>query len=131
MSVSVSRLPHRISDKIVVDKESGCWLWTGGTAGKGRPYMHWKGGMAYAYRVTYHLLVDRTLQVRGAGHTECLDHVAERCPNRPNCVNPEHLERVPWAENLRRFYDANPGHNLKGWETRRAKAASADPEAAA
>jgi hypothetical protein len=131
VSASIDDLPLRISRRIVVDERSGCWIWTGGRAGKGRPYMHWEGGMAYAYRVTYHLLVDRSLTVRGAGHTECLDHVAERCRYRPNCVNPDHLERVPWAENVRRFYRANPGHGLKGWATRRARAAGSDPEAAA
>lgn len=121
MSASIDDLPLRISKRIVVDERSRCWIWTGGRAGKGRPYMHWQGGMAYAYRVTYHLLVDRTLQVRGAGYTECLDHT-DICRYRPNCVNPDHLERVPWAENVRRFHRSNPGHNRKGWDTRRANA---------
>lgn len=113
-------LPKRFARRIVVEPVSGCWRWIGGTAGKGYPYAHWRGGMAYVHRIVYHLLVDPTLQVRGAGHTECIDHVAAKCAHRPNCVNPAHLERVPWAENVRRHYRLNPDQNQRTWDRRKA-----------
>lgn len=40
MRSSIDDLPLRISKRIVVDERSRCWIWTGGRAGKGRPYMH-------------------------------------------------------------------------------------------
>jgi len=113
-------LPARIAKRIVVDGATGCWNWTAGTAGKGYGYFYWEGGMAYVHRIVYHLVVDDALPIRGGGRRVCIDHL---CGNKV-CANPQHLELVDWAENLRRFHDANPGHNAKGWVTRRKQAAA-------
>lgn len=116
-------LPERFAKRIAIDPGSGCWRWTGRSrAGKGYPYAHWHGGMAYVHRIVYHLLVDQTMPVRGAGHTHCIDHVAERCAHRPDCVNPAHLELVPWAENVRRHFRLHPEQNQRTWDRRRAAA---------
>jgi hypothetical protein len=119
--VNIADLPIRLRKRLVVDEGSDCWRWIAGTAGKGYGYFYWQGRMAYVHRITYNLLVDDTLPVHGGGHQHCIDHL---CVNR-DCVNPSHLELVTWSENLRRFHDANPGHNAKGWVTRRAKRAAA------
>lgn len=117
---TVAALPKRLRDRIVVEPVSGCWRWTAGRAGKGYAYFWWKGRMVYVHRLTYHLLVDPTLPIAGGGHTECLDHLADRCHHRPDCVNPAHLERVPWAENVRRHYRNHPTQNRDVWARRKA-----------
>lgn len=105
MTLSVEMLPAGLRRRIVVDSESGCWRWTAGTAGKGYAYGWWRGGMAYIHRVTYHLLVDSTLTVRGSGRGGmCIDHL---CQNRI-CVNPAHLELVTWSTNLSRWHREHP-----------------------
>jgi hypothetical protein len=117
--VKVCDLPDRLGKRIAVDEATGCWRWLAGTAGKGYAYAHWDGGMAYVHRITYHLLVDNTLPIRGGGHSSCIDHVADVCAHR-DCVNPEHLELVPWAENVRRWYRDHPETNIDGAATKRA-----------
>lgn len=103
--MSPADLPLSVRKRVAVDESSGCWLWTAGFAGKGYAYGWFRGGMSYMHRVTYHLLVDDTLPIRGGGHAHCIDHL---CPNK-SCINPEHLELVEWAENLRRWHRQNPG----------------------
>jgi hypothetical protein len=101
----VADLPIRLLKRIAIDDDTGCWQWLAGTAGKGYAYAHWDGGMAYVHRITYHLLVDDTLPVRGGGRGGmCIDHL---CQNRI-CVNPEHLELVTWATNLSRWHKEHP-----------------------
>ena len=56
-----------------------------------------------AAKITYGLLADKTLPIAGAARNDQLDHVAERCANRPNCVNPAHLDRVTARENSVRY----------------------------
>lgn len=98
-----------------VDKTGDCWIWTssrtrqGGRAGTGG-YGKWGGRMAH--RVSYEALVSpipEGLQ---------LDHLCRT----PACVNPQHLEPVTGAENLRRWQEANPyckrGHALVGQNLR-------------
>jgi hypothetical protein len=101
---SVETLPASLRRRIVVEP-SGCWRWTAGTAGKGYAYGWWAGGMSYIHRVTYHLLVDPTLPIRGSGRGGlCIDHL---CQNR-TCVNPAHLELVTWSTNLSRWHQEHP-----------------------
>lgn len=69
-----------------------CWNWTGyrNRGGYGR-YMHQKR-MQLAHRVSYELLVGPVPDGL------VIDHL---CRN-PSCVNPDHLEPVTNAENIRR-----------------------------
>ncbi len=88
-----SGLLPRIARKILVDLESGCWLWQGalGDDGYGRAWMPGGTGGA-AHRVVYELLVEKIPFDLHLDHT---------CGVR-RCVNPGHLEPVTWRENNRR-----------------------------
>lgn len=81
----------------VVDEVSGCWIWQGNTNnGKGYFRVSHRGERIYVHRWYYERFVGpipEGLQ---------LDHL---CRNR-NCCNPEHLEPVTQAENLRRGIEA-------------------------
>lgn len=87
---TLSLLPLRIREKIAV-RSTACWEWNGAlTLGYGRIRLN--GRSALAHRVVYELLV---------GHVADgldLDHL---CRN-TICVNPDHLEPVTHAENIRR-----------------------------
>lgn len=67
---------------------SGCWIWTGAVNNRGYPC--W--GRSLAHRRMYELLIGRI-----PNGLE-LDHLCKV----PRCVNPEHLEPVDHAENVRR-----------------------------
>lgn len=84
-----------------VDKAGagGCWLWTSSTRGEG--YGKFSGssvGTDSAHRISYILLVGPIPDGLE------LDHL---CRVR-NCVNPDHLEPVTNAENVRRAFAASP-----------------------
>ena len=98
--MNVSDLPIQVASKIKVDNATGCWLWTASTdeRGYGRiriNYLEYK-----AHRVTFHH-AHPEFPMRGSLATS-LDHVAERCPTGPSCVNPDHLEQVSHRENVSR-----------------------------
>ena len=75
-----------------VDAEGDCWEWIGPRmrSGHGRFYVH--GGIALAHRVMWEFLVGPI--------PEGL-HIDHLCIN-PPCVNPDHLEPVTNATNVRR-----------------------------
>ena len=92
---TVTDLPHRITQKITVDRETGCWLWTGYTL-KGYGRVSWPGGPRYAHRVVFELLVGPIPEGFDA------DHLCRR----PACCNPQHIEPVSHRENVLRGIDA-------------------------
>lgn len=72
--------------------DSGCWLWTGTVMSSGYGGLSWFSRSALAHRIAYDLFVGPIPN----GLT--IDH---RCRVKL-CVNPEHLEPVTNAENVRR-----------------------------
>jgi hypothetical protein len=88
-------LPERIADKI--DASGPCWLWTASlTQGYGQAYL---GGKHKAHRLVWELLVGPVPDGLELDHLCLVKH----------CVNPDHLEPVTHAENVRR------GLARKGW----------------
>src|SRR6185312_13718825 len=88
-------LLERFETKFIPEPNTGCWLWTGtlhrggyGKMGRGRA----TDGVDYAHRISWELF--RGPIPEGLS----IDHLCRvRC-----CVNPDHLEPVTTAENIRR-----------------------------
>jgi len=90
----------RFMDKTMPEPNSGCWLWTGAVdrnTGYGFFAMS-KAGPRLAHRVAYVLF--KAAEIPDGFQ---IDHL---CRVR-HCVNPDHLEPVTVAENLRRAREAN------------------------
>lgn len=81
----------RLEAKIEFD-ESGCWLWTGYKHADGYGLVKVDGKNRLAHRVVYEMLVGPVPEGLE------LDHL---CRVRA-CVNPDHVEPVTHAENMRR-----------------------------
>src|SRR5688572_16860021 len=75
-----------------VDRTGGCWLWTASRILSGYGQVRFEGKNQRAHRVAYAL-------VKGPiPEGLVLDHLCRV----KHCVNPDHLEAVTQAENLRR-----------------------------
>lgn len=85
---------HRMSPhgKDYIVGENGCWVWQLATNKSGYATTHVGGKTKDAHRVYYESLVG--LVKKGLE----LDHL---CRNR-KCVNPQHMEQVTHAENMKR-----------------------------
>jgi HNH endonuclease len=74
--------------KLLRQSDDGCWLWLGGTNGRG----YGMTASKYVHRMSWELMrgpIPEDLEI---------DHL---CHAR-NCVNPDHMELVTHGENLRR-----------------------------
>jgi hypothetical protein len=69
-----------------------CWVWTASRDKNGYGRFGYEGTTRFAHRVAYELLVEPIPPGL------VIDHL---CRNK-SCVNPDHLETVPWGENIRR-----------------------------
>ena len=86
------RVPDRIWEKIHVDRDSLCWVWTASLRPSGYAQVHFKKRT----RIVHHLVYELTQPEYEEGLD--LDHLCRlRC-----CVNPSHLEPVTRGENLGR-----------------------------
>lgn len=85
--------------------DNGCWQWVGRLDSKGYGALSWMGRGDKAHRVAYRLLVGEIPDGMTIDHlchnadNSCLRDLA--CLHR-RCVNPEHLEPVSLAENIKR-----------------------------
>lgn len=85
-------LAVRLDTKWRLDPASGCWEWAGSKNDDGYGSIRDSGRSLLAHRVSYEIHVEAI----PAGME--LDHL---CRNH-GCINPEHLEPVTHAENMRR-----------------------------
>jgi hypothetical protein len=88
--MNISDLPDRLKNRISVDSESGCWLWTGRLNSDGYGMTSLNNKNIGAHRAVMLLLSGKV----GAE----LDHL---CRVR-RCVNPGHLENVSHQKNVLR-----------------------------
>lgn len=110
---------EKIKARVTVDADSGCWIWGGkiDPNGYGRCYNPATQAEGLAHRVAYVAAVGRIPE----GLT--LDHLCRET----RCVNPDHLEPVTLAENIKRaaqtrthcpkghpFDEANTGKGYRG-----------------
>jgi hypothetical protein len=85
-----------VFSRLVVDRETGCLLWTGAKDGSGYGYVTIRRRKHRVHRLMYELFVGEIPEGME------LDHVKARgCANR-HCASPAHLEAVTHAENLNR-----------------------------
>ena len=88
---------ERFMDKVCPEPNSGCWLWTGNIAGGGYAYIGVKSENGKLVNKRDHRAMYACVE-GDIPQTLVLDHL---CRVR-SCVNPDHLEPVTRAENVRR-----------------------------
>lgn len=97
-------LEQRFSEKYEIDALSGCWLWLAGINRDGYGHLRDASKTLSAHRVAWELhcgAIPDGMEI---------DHL---CRVR-RCVNPDHLEVVPHAENVRRGEPATKTHCKNG-----------------
>lgn len=87
---------RKFMDKVSIDPETGCMLWTGSMLPNGYGQVGWRNRLWVAHRAFW--VFSGKPDPKGFD----LDHL---CRNRA-CINPDHLEMVSRSENLRRGFIA-------------------------
>lgn len=90
-----SRISNKPQDRALPEDrgyDTRCWIWQGAFNGNGYGVLRWQNRKQYAHRVIFELEIGEILEGMDIDH---LCRVRE-------CVNPQHLEVVSRAENLRR-----------------------------
>ena len=90
--MSPEELPGGLTSKILPNRVTGCWEWTGARDSRGYGNVKVGRRVRKAHRVIYELVRGPVPPGLECGH---------RC-RVPWCVNPEHMEVVAHAENVRR-----------------------------
>src|SRR2546422_1695722 len=85
-------LPPEIASKILPNAVTGCWEWIGAKDSRGYGNVKIGGRVRKAHRGIYEFL-----RGQGPPNYQC-DHPCRG----PWCVNPDHVEGVAHAENVRR-----------------------------
>jgi hypothetical protein len=113
--MNTAPIPDRFLARVNVVTD-GCWLWTGGHTGSGRPTFHANGKTVVAARVSYELfkgpipvglLVCHTCDVAG-------------------CVNPEHLFVGTQGDNVRDMWTKGRADHRTGEQHPRARLMESD-----
>lgn len=104
---SLSLLPQNLQDKIEQDPNTNCWNWIASKNRDGYGSAIFGGRNKRCHRITFEIFkhpIANGLEI---------DHL---CRNR-KCCNPEHLEAVTHAENMKRAYKTHcrNGHELKDY----------------
>ena len=86
----------KVLERVVVNEETGCWEWQGGTSGKGRG-----GGSGRMYLDGQTVAVHIVMFMHFHGYIPGKKQVDHTCENRI-CCNPGHLDLVTHLENQRR-----------------------------
>ena len=94
--------PNHLGTSIAgrIDASGDCWEWTGPTDKRGYARVCYKGTLFYVHRLMWTVLVGAIPEDR------YIDHL---CRN-TSCVNPDHLEVVTHAENVRRGMTGKVNH---------------------
>ena len=115
---SAGKTPTQHFMMFVSVQPNGCWLWTGKLFSKGYGMFRRTENRVrktyYAHKFSYELFVGPVPEGLELDHTchnsDCT--LANQCPHR-RCVNPEHVEPVTHAENVRRSWHGNSANKKK------------------